>query len=307
MIGDFHFLRSWWLLGLIPAALLWWRLRRRVDAAQSWRGIIASHLLPHLLSGQEHRSRFGPLGLIGIGWLVSVISIAGPTWRREPSPFADDTGALAIVLKVTPSMMTEDVQPSRLGRSVEKIHDLLAERPKAKTSLIAYAGSAHIVMPATKDGGIINTFAEALSPKIMPQDGDAAAEAFRLADQTLADAGSGSILWISDSIASEQANLLATWRKSSRTPVRLLSPLLPGSELDAVRTSARAVDAKLVSLTPDDGDVRTLAHAAEFSTVAISGASDRWRESGYWLTPLLVLLLLPFFRRGWMVATASKA
>src|SRR5262249_5426661 len=150
----------------------------------------------------EQDKRFTPLLLIAIGWAISVIAIAGPTWRREPAPFADDTAALAIVVKVTPSMTTEDIEPSRLARSVQKIHDLLTQRRGAKTALIAYAGSAHLVMPITSDGGIIDTFAQSLDPKIMPSDGDAAADALKLADQTLA--GSGSILWITDSVAPEQ-------------------------------------------------------------------------------------------------------
>src|SRR5215475_317212 len=107
-------------------------------------------------------------------------------------PFADDVAALAIVVKVTPSMTTADVQPSRLARGVEKIEDLLKLRKGAKTSLVAYSGTAHVVMPSTTDGGIIATFAQALAPEIMPQDGDAVADAFRLADQTLSDSGGGS-------------------------------------------------------------------------------------------------------------------
>ena len=213
MIGGFHFLRPWWLLALVPCALLIWAIQRRESAAQSWHGIVAPHLLPFLLQGQNRRARFTPLHLIAIGWFVAVLAIAGPTWRREPSPFADDTAALAIVVKGSPSMNTEDVQPSRLTRATQKIHDLLKQRAGAKTSLIAYAGTAHVVMPATSDGSIIDTFAQALDPKIMPEEGDAAADALRLADQTLAEAGPGSILWITDSIAPEQAASLVALAK----------------------------------------------------------------------------------------------
>ena len=74
---------------------------------------------------------------------------------------------------------------------MQKIKDLLAERAGAKTALIAYSGTAHIVMPATTDGGIIDTFAQSLDPKIMPSDGDVAADALRLADTALAAAESG--------------------------------------------------------------------------------------------------------------------
>jgi Ca-activated chloride channel family protein len=235
-----------------------------------------------------------------------VIAISSPTWRRDPAPFADDTAALVIVVKVSPSMLTEDVQPSRLARSVQKIHDLLAQRRGAKTALVAYAGTAHVVMPATTDEGIINTFAQALDPKIMPGDGDVAANALQLADQILNDAGGGSILWITDGVATEQANALERWRKGSRVSVRLLPPVPPGGELDAVTKMARLADAGIILLTADRSDVTSLARAAKFAAAASGEVSDRWQESGYWLTPVLALLLLPFFRKGWMAQTAAR-
>jgi Ca-activated chloride channel homolog len=304
MISDFHFLRPWWLVALIPVVLLSWAIWRRQDAAQVWQGIVAPHLLPHLLSDKAEQNRFTPLHLVAIGWIVTAVAMAGPTWKREPAPFADDTAALAIVIKVTPSMKTEDIQPDRLARSVQKIHDLLIERGNAKTALIAYAGSAHIVMPATTDGGIIDTFAQALDPKVMPLDGDVAAEALKLAETALADAGSGSILWITDSIASEQAQKLRQ-RQGSGASVRLLAPLLPGSELDALSKAARAADVQLVRLTADHGDVNELARAAKFSTATTRAPTGRWQEAGYFLTPIILLVLLPFFRRGWMAQTAA--
>jgi Ca-activated chloride channel family protein len=299
MIGDFHFIRPWWLAALVPLGLLLWLGFRQQSAAQTWRNVIAPHLLPYLLIAEDRQSRVSPLVLLGIGWFLTVVAIASPTWKREAAPFADDTAALAVVVKVTPSMMTEDVPPSRLARSVEKIHDLLAIRGKAKTSLVAYAGSAHVVMPATTDAGIIDTFAQALDPKIMPGDGDAAADALRLADKSLTDGGS--ILWLADSVAGEQSGPLTAWRSSSRTPVRLLPPLANGAELDAVTAAARAMDASVVRLTADDGDVTSVARAAKFSATAGSEQSDRWQEAGYCLTPVLAGLVLTFFRKGWVI------
>ena len=177
-------------------------------------------------------------------------AVSGGIGGRGVVPFRDNdtfgigyyynsgqSGILLGILGV--AMNTEDVQPSRLTRATQKIHDLLKQRAGAKTSLIAYAGTAHVVMPETSDSTIIDAFAQALDPKIMPKAGDAAADALRLADQTLAGTGSGSILWITDSIAPEQAASLVAWRKSSNTPVRLLPPLLPGPELDALLSRAR--------------------------------------------------------------------
>ncbi|WP_116368324.1 VWA domain-containing protein [Parahaliea mediterranea] len=300
-IEQFHFIRPLWLLALFPAALLWWALHRQSDAGRAWRGIIDAHLLALLWGNEQRRRRLGPLAWIGLSWLVLIIAIAGPSWKHEPSPFADDTAALAIVVKVSPSMETEDVQPSRLERATLKIHDLLAARGQAKTALIAYAGSAHRVMPATGDAGIINTFAQALTPQVMPETGDAAADALALAEQSLAEAGGGSILWITDSIAPEQAAPLAAWRDASSVRVRLWPPLLPGKERDDLEQQARVVRASVQTLSADDSDVQALANAARFAQSFGTGEQTRWAESGYWLTPLLVLMTLVYFRRGWMV------
>lgn len=307
MIGDFHFLRPWWLLALLPALLFAWGIRRRTDAALPWRGIVAEHLVPYLVTKGRGRHARGPVLLLLAGWITTILVVSGPTWRREPSLFADDVAALAVVVKVSPSMETEDLAPNRMTRSMQKVHDLLARRGGAKTALIAYAGSAHVVMPATSDSGIIDTFAASLAPGIMPNEGDAAAEALKTADRMLANAGGGSILWITDGIAPEQAAALAGWRKSSHTPVRLLAPLPESPELAALRDASQVVDAKLVILSPDDSDIGELERAAKFAAPAPGDDSARWRDSGYWLTPLLALMLLPFFRKGWMPAIAARS
>jgi Ca-activated chloride channel family protein len=302
-----HFIRPGLLLALLPAALLWWLLRQRVDRDRAWREIIAPHLLAHLWGPRPRRSRFGPLHWIGLIWLLTVIAIAGPSWRHVPSPFAQDTAALAIVVKVTPSMETEDLEPSRLARATQKVHDLLQLRGDARTALIAYAGTAHLVMPATSDAGIIDTFAGALEPAIMPDDGDAAAAALQLAQQSLIDAGGGSIVWITDNVAPEQAAALTSWRRQARTPLYLWPPLLPGAELDNLRKNTRPAKANLVTLSADDTDIRALAGAAKLADTTGDAEDTRWAESGYWLTPIITVLLLVFFRRGWMLSPGGMA
>jgi Ca-activated chloride channel family protein len=311
-LAAFHFIRPGWLLALLPAALLWWLLRR-IAARENWRGIVAPHLLAHLWADEGRRMRFGPLECLGLAWLLAILAIAGPTWRHEPSPFADETAAIAVVVAVTPSMETADLAPSRLQRAMQKVHDLLAVRGTAKTALVAYAQTAHVVMPATSDAGIIDTFAQALDPEIMPLSdnvggsGDAAAAALALADQSLAKAGGGSIVWITDGVTPEEADALARWRQHSDTPLRLWPPLLPGAELTALESNTRAAGADLVRFAADDSDVAAIARAAKFAPMQGDDANTRWAESGYWLSPAIALLLLVFFRRGWAVRVGAAA
>jgi Ca-activated chloride channel family protein len=307
MMGDFHFLRPWWLAALIPLAIIVWALRRASDAATPWRGIVADHLLPYLVQGTAVKKRLGPWWLVVASAVLGVIILAGPAWKREPSPFADDVAALAIVIKISPSMQTEDIAPNRLERSVQKIHDLLERRGGSKAALIAYAGSAHLVMPPTVDAEIIDSFAGSLDPKIMPEEGDAAAEALKLADKTLATVGGGSILWITDSVNPDEVGAVSMWRSGTHTPVRVLAPVSDEAGLKDLRSHTESGSSDLIQLTPDDSDIDRLERVSKFSTPAPMEGGDRWQDSGYWLTPLLLVLVLPFFRKGWMQSLAARS
>jgi len=300
-MSDFHFLRPLWFLALVPVTLLAWRIWRSSDDRQIWRGIISDELLSHLLVGTSRSRRFGPVFLLILGWTVSVIALTGPTWKREPTPFSDEIAAVVIVLKVTPSMLTEDVQPNRLSRSVQKVKDLLKERPGAKSGLVAYAGSAHQVLPLTTDSEIIGTFAEELNPTLFPREGDAAASALLMASQILARSKEpGWILWIADDISPEQQAEIRK-EKADFVPISLLVPESVGSELESMKTAAGILGAKRVVLTPDDQDIHELMRRTTFSDVTSPTGGDRWQDAGYFLVPVVALIVLFWFRRGWVI------
>ena len=199
----FHFIRPeiLWLLG--PAALIIFSILRRQDPMRAWQSVLAPELLEHLAVREEsQRSRLRPVYLVAGAWLVGIIALAGPAWEREATPFTEDQAALFIVMKVTPDMLAEDIQPSRLQRAAQKVSDLLALRPGSKTGLVAYAGSAHLVMPLTSDPDVIRYFASELTPEIMPEEGDDAERALQLAQSRLEASGlPGSIVLLADSIA----------------------------------------------------------------------------------------------------------
>ena len=293
---------------LIPAALLIWAIARRRDVKRLWERLIDPNLLSALLVGGETRRSIGPVHLLAVFWLIAVIALAGPAWRFEPSPFAEEKAALVIALKVTPSMNTNDVQPSRLQRSSHKIHDLLARRPGARTALTAYAGSAHVVMPLTKDAKVIETFAEELAPDIMPKEGEDAVAAYILAQKQLSDSKrTGSILFITDGINKADATRITELRRSERRPPVILgmidASLNPGLQED-LKQAARAMDAPLVFAAPDQSDVNVIVKKVERNLTSLTDAEGgrRLREEGYWLIPFLCLGALMWFRPGWVVS-----
>ncbi|MEA3278774.1 MAG: VWA domain-containing protein [Pseudomonadota bacterium] len=316
-LAQLHFLRPAWLLLLIPALLILWSLWRRQSAERAWRRVLAPHLLAHLLLRQEGgNSLWHPLTGLTLLWILGSLALAGPAWERAPSPFREDQAALVIALKVTPSMLAQDVQPSRLERAVHKIRDLLQLRAGGRTALIAYSGSAHLVMPLTRDARIIESFAAELDPAIMPLEGDAAAQAVGLANEHLNKAGApGSILLIADTVSADQHVALQKQRDTGGVAVHLLamaagpdvipppdSPSAPALDRKAMDEAAFAAGGSLVLPTVDDGDVKQLSRLIERSlTRADAEEGDHWIDAGYYLVPVLALLVLLGFRRGWVV------
>lgn len=314
----FHFLRPAWLLLLIPAGLVVWSILTQQNPARSWQAVISPELLKHLaIREQQRRSRIRPASLLAFLLAVGIIALAGPAWQKEPTPFTEDEAALFIVLKVTPTMLAQDIQPSRLSRAAQKVSDLLELRPGSKTGLIAYAGSAHLVMPLTSDPGVIGYFSAELQPDVMPVEGDDPVRAVELARQRLADSGlPGSVVLIADSIDDVSIQALAGSGKKESADVHILamaagpevvppdgSPPAPALDEDSMQRAARAGGGSLVLATPDRSDVQRLNVRIDRSIASAPvQEGERWKDAGYFLLPLFAVFFLLFFRPGGAVA-----
>jgi Ca-activated chloride channel family protein len=295
IITNFHFIRPIWLLLLPVVVVIWTLWQRRSDPLRGWREQIAPELLNALAIGRETIKRGPAMTLLAL-WLIAVIAIAGPTWRLEPSPFADDATPLMILLKADASMETPDPAPSRLERARLKIADLAEARQGQPLGLIAYAGSAHLVLPPTRDTPIVSQMAAEISPEIMPMQGDRLDLALRAAEKVLSQGGKGgTILILADSVETAPATLSGI----TDFPIAFLSINRPGSaQDDSLRAAAKTLRAKVQPLSIEDEDISALVHLAARPPVAQSGEQGaHWQEAGYWLTPLIALLLLSTFRR----------
>lgn len=285
--GDVHLIRPAVLLLAPPTLLLWWWWRRQSDPLRSWRNQIAPELLAALTVGGGVRRR----GLVLLAaWLTAIFAIASPTWRREPNPFADDASPLMVVLKTDASMEVVGPVPSHLERAKLKLADLAQARRGQPLGLIAYAGSAHLVLPPTRDTTVVARMAADLASDVMPVPGDRLDLALAEARRVLAAGGvGGSVLVIADSVAgtglAEEAAL----------PVQCLA--LTAEPDPGLRAAARALGAPLVALTPGDGDVQAIIARAAGTPIVVAGEGGRWQEAGWWLVPLLALALLAAFRR----------
>lgn len=298
LASGFHLIRPAALL-LVPVVIgLWWIWRRRSDPLRGWRKQIDPALLSALVEGQQSGGGWRDGGLLA-AWLIAAVAIAGPTWRLEPSPFAEDTTPLMVVLKAGVSMDTPDPAPSRLERAHLKIVDLAAERKGQPLGLVAYAGSAHLVLPPTRDTNVVAQMAVEVSPAIMPKSGDrldlALAEAARVLDRG---GKGGSLVVLADTVDTDPG-LLDSVAGNLPYQVQILAIANPdASPSDSLEDAARRLQAKLVPLAIGNGDIEAIVRRAASAPVAQGGeAGERWQEAGYWLLPVLGLIVLASFRR----------
>ena len=296
----FHLLRPWWLIALVPlaamSALLLWRHNVRAQ----WGRVIAPHLLDHLIVQPQRGWSINPIYLVAGAMALGIVALAGPTWRRELPPFVEDKAPLMIALAVGSSMNQTDVAPSRLERAKQKIRDLLAARQGARTGLIAYAGTAHLVMPLTDDRSVLEPFLAALAPGLMPTDGENAVKAVELANQSLAsEQVPGTILLVADRL--DDTDATAIRKAAGRNDVLMLA-------MTSKAASTSGVDSVRVSI--DGADIQRLERRIETSFQAAQNDAQgaQWRDEGFWLLPPLALLSLLWFRRGttvaWVIALA---
>ncbi|RAI04336.1 VWA domain-containing protein [Acuticoccus sediminis] len=299
IVDAFHFIRPWVLLLVPVIALLWWSARR----AHVRRDVPAEGIAPHLRAaltvGAHGRRRLEPIDGVAVVLLLVSVGAAGPTWSRVPDPFAAQSAPMVVALKVTPSMEATDVAPSRLERGKQKIRDLLELRAGARTALVAYAGTAHVVVPMTEDPGVMVPYLEGLSPEVMPQEGDRAADALAAAEGLLGgEDGPGGIVFVADAL--DPADVAALDAAASAVAVLAMLP---------AGTNDRGLDAlaaPVVPVTPDGSDVRRVEHTlnAAYRQALLEDGAQPWEDQGHWLAIPAALLGLFWFRRGFTMRWA---
>lgn len=311
-LSQFHFLRPWWLMSLIPLFYFYRTVSASDDVIKQWQGHMSDNIIKHLSLNQQYSRRFNPKSLFAIFAIIATLVMAGPSWTKKASPFFVDESALIIALDVSESMQNTDVQPSRLLRAKQKIVELLTLRGDAKTALIVYSNTAHVAMPITQDKAMILYFLDVLDTKLLPE-GQAKPEsmiapALTLLEQTKSPS---TLLVLTDQTNQQTISELTIQfkEKPHRTLIWAIgenpdsglasSNGLTEQQRQDLSSLANAGNGEMVLFTHNSDDVEQVNSAIENNMFAANDTAQPWYDHGY----LLLLLLLPiqalWFRRGW--------
>lgn len=330
--GGFQFATPLWLLALaapLLAWLLWRRLGVNRPAEDRWRAYADPHLLPYLLLAtgetRAHGRRFALWSLL---WCLLVLALAGPRWGyHEVSSYTPGI-QLVVLLDLSASMNVDDVKPSRLSRARQEIEDLLDAEKGLRIGLIAFATVPHVVAPITDDAETVRHLLPSLTTDLVHLPGSRPVAALARARQLLsarAEEGSRAVLLLSDGDFDEPGlddevkamadagitvhvmgfgttggGVVPTAAGPSglrdRNGEQVLSPLDEAglkhlADLGGglyLRADYRDDDTKAL--------LETLSRGGKAHVVQV-GAQRIWEERYYVPVVLMLLLLLPWFRR----------
>ena len=329
-LADFHFLRPWWLLAVIPGVLLALSRHLLTTQSSSWSQVIAPSLLPFLTrsTGQEQQRRRARWVLV-ITWTLICIGLAGPTAAKLPQPLQRDTNALVVLFDLSPSMRVRDLAPDRLTRARLKTIDFLRERREGMTGLVIYAGDAFTLAPMTPDLNTVLHLIPELEPEIMPSPGSYVEAALRQGLELMLNAGhrTGRVLLVTDGVSHDaQQSIDQLMRQFAEYRLDILGvgtadggpvPLPDGSfargadgrivvealPQQRLRNLAQRAGGRYATLTADDRDLEHLLtpYRHPLSDNRVEPALeefDLWHDLGYWLALALLPLIVVLFRRG---------
>lgn len=329
-LADFHFIRPYWFLALLPAVIFIALSVRNKLAQGNWTEVCDETLLPFILQDtHKDTKQYWSSFLSSIITLLVIIALAGPTWERLPTPVFRNDAAVVIALDLSRSMNASDIKPSRLVRARYKVADMLQQRKDGLTALIVYAGDAFIVSPLTSDIATINSQLNALTTEIMPSQGSNAKAALQQAVQLLQQAGQtqGSILMISDGIDARllehAGGILGNYKLSvlgigtaEGAPIKLADGgflkdpqgtiVVPRLDASILASLARSNGGIYQTITNDGSDVKTIIthidrNSSNETTKNTDHLADQWSELGPWLLLVLLPLTALYFRKGLLV------
>lgn len=326
---DITLLRSEWLWGLLPLVLLCVFVWRRNARSGGWEALVDPALQPYVLESASSRSRFLPIISL-LFCLLALLMLASPVWEQREVPAFKQQQAQVVLFDLSASMLADDLKPSRLVRARYKLQDLLDRSIGVQMGLIAFSERPYVISPLSDDAATLGAFVESLSPEIMPVAGSqadlAVDNAISLLEQ--ASASDGHIIMISDTNVTDKLRKAAVRARDAGFKLSVLgagtasgAPLrdadgqfikdrsgaivVPRVELADYRALVTSSGGAAVLLSDGDQDIDALLNVQKQLTAqavpnALETTADavNWIEYSPYLIPLLMLLLLPFFRRG---------
>lgn len=327
--NEFHFLRPTLLWLIAPLVLILIIGLLSIRDQVKWKKSIAPHLRDYVILKGNEGVRVWMMISFGLILLSSIVGLSGPTWNKIQLDGQTLETPVIILLDLSQSMMAEDIQPNRLERAKFKISDLLDANPMARVSLIGYAGTAHTIIPLTKDYNIVRSHLSGLSPNIMPFQGSDLEAALALADSVASITSAPSnVLLFSDDFDQFSFQIIQNYSQTSNSQLTVIPlntsngaeiPAASGTEVMKDSDGANLISALNIAsiqkinsiskvgvqnLTLDKSDMEAIAKGIKMSLEFQSQPEEKeddWLDRGFLLVLPISIFILLWFRKGFVL------
>lgn len=303
-IETFHFLRPYWLIGLILPIVWSWIIFKRETVQSSWVGVCDAHLLNYLLIRGQNLQRRLPYVFAMLIMFVSVVALAGPTWKKQENPVINADNPVMILLSLANDMQQSDVAPNRLTRARYIVKEILQEFEATETGLMVYSDEPFVITPLTEDVGLLENLLPQIESNIVPANGDRLDRALDMAVGRMQNAGYqfGNIVILAADVRESFDRALQSAEKSARQ----------GFDVNVIKVSVG--DNEKLKMIAEKGNGLYLNYNQSYQSLGqkinalyqkeikeSKNMQSVWLDEGYYLLWLPALLLLYFFRKGVML------
>ena len=299
--NAFHFIRPAMLWLLIPVLLILAFGLISWQREIKWKYIISAHLRPYVIQKGSESQKLLMYGLLLVGLASGIIAVAGPTWKKHEVAGRQLETPVVVLLDMSDSMLSDDIQPSRLERAKFKLNDFLSGDPRARVALIGFAGTAHTIVPLTHDYEIIRSHVDGLSPSVMPEPGNNFTEALQRADSVMSvTTAPGTVVVFTDDSEDVLLPEIQQYLANSEHRAMVL-PFRTQINSNKASTTERL---EVYQLTLDQSEVEHMAETIRRDLVFTESPEekeDEWRDAGWILVLPFAAVLLLWFQRGWVL------
>ncbi len=308
------------LLALPAMALLiaYGTARKRADLNR----FVSEAMRPHVVLGYSGFRNRLKIALFMTAALFIVLSLLGPRWGFHWEEIKRKGVDIVIALDTSDSMLSKDVEPSRLERAKREVYDLIHMLRGDRVGLVVFSGGAFLQCPLTLDYGACLMLLEHIDTTVVPQKGTSLASAIDKAVEAFDDMqrSSKAIILISDggNLAGDPVEAarramrkgikiyaIGVGREGEETPIPLNDGRLKYSRGKMVTTRLEDKTLKDIALATGGVYVRSITGDLDLEKIYLkeihekmekreleSTRRKRWEERFQW--PLIVAVALLF-------------
>lgn len=168
---EFHLLRPWWLLALMPWAYCVSVMLAAQKGQNNWSKLVDAHLLKHLLTTSARKSHQLILTTVALFGLLIIVILCGVSFKQIKVASYQKEDPIVLAVDLSEKMKAMDLKPSRMERAKFKLNDLIKTRLEGQTGLVAFSNDAFVASPLSSDAKTLSTMIAELSPEIVPIEG----------------------------------------------------------------------------------------------------------------------------------------